>query len=148
MCSSTAKHYHDSHQVSHQQRRNSSHLHETISSKSSSAHTQNHNHHHHHMSQLDQDHELNLHFTSNGKSLTREEQVIDHGSNQEHAPQVLATSSPRGREQSEEVEERGRSRLREDKFDVTDDSLDDISLMGFKTGSKHTSPAKMKKVRG
>ena len=100
------------------------------------------------MSQLDQDHELNLHFTSNGKIPSREEQVISHDSNHDQRPHLLATSSPRGREQSEEVEERGRSRLREDKFDITDDSLDDISLMGFKTGSKHTSPAKMKKVRG
>ncbi|KAG5417598.1 hypothetical protein I9W82_005234 [Candida metapsilosis] len=100
------------------------------------------------MSRLDHDHESNSHFTTDGKKSTTEEQVIGHDSNHDQEPHLLATSSPRGREQSEEVEERGRSRSREDKFDVTDDSLDDISLMGFKTGSKHTSPAKMKKVRG
>ncbi|CAL1185082.1 unnamed protein product [Candida parapsilosis] len=68
---------------------------------------------------------------------------IDHDS----GGGIIATSSPRGREQSEEAEERGRSRSREDQVDSTDDSFDDISLMGFKTGTKHHSPIKMKKVR-
>lgn len=118
--------------------------------RTTSRSTQNlnhHRHHHHHISsQLGLDQEPN-HHVANSNSQNMLHGLTNSHSTTQHTTEIIAMSSPRGRDQSEEAEERGRSRLREDKLDVTDDSFDDISLMGFKTGSKHNSPVKMKKVR-
>lgn len=124
------------------QRTNLSPWRESTTSRS----TQNLNHHHHRSSQPGLDQEPSHHISSSSDQNMFHELTNSHDTTQ-HTTEIIATSSPRGREQSEEAEERGRSRLREDKLDLTDDSFDDISLMGFKTGSKHNSPVKMKKIR-
>lgn len=132
-----------------QQRHNYSSWHQSTSSVSASAsssqQTQNPNDQHN-TSQPRFVNEPSHHIGGSNASISQGGSFssgIDHDS----GGGIIATSSPRGREQSEEAEERGRSRLREDQVDSTDDSFDDISLMGFKTGTKHHSPIKMKKVR-
>ncbi|KAI5957934.1 hypothetical protein KGF57_002742 [Candida theae] len=132
-----------------QQRRSLSPSRESSTPKDSSPATHNSSHYHEEDSLHDHhDHNQDLKDYTSAKDSNsiRSERALGNSSAHQHAD-IMATSSPRGREQSEEVEERGRSRSREDNLDITDDSFDDISLMGFKTGSKHDSPVKMKKVR-